>query len=254
MRFCRNRSLFFKYKRIPNFLSSMLTANRHNLHRIHHHPFNHQLFKGTLSPAVFGRYLRDDYFYLQRFSSVLQKLASNTININPGLAHHLDYMAKDIVHSELNMQLSYKEHLMNISDHKPGRSISLYAEYLAKTVKYSAPPVALSAVWPCFGIYHKLGGMHKNSVHFNTNPYKQWIATYSSPDFITATQHLAKTLNTLGKQSTPQVQSQMKETFKIAVQFELDFFDEVFGIGQNSMRKDSCYSVHELSARHFKLK
>ena len=114
MFFIKHRALFFKQK--PSFLSDVLSDNKSNLKQIYNHRFNLQLFKGTLSPAVFGRYLRDDYYYLHQFSSVLQTLSNKTTKIHPDLARHMDYLAKDIINNELSMQHQYQEHLNNISD------------------------------------------------------------------------------------------------------------------------------------------
>ena len=228
MTFIKSCSLFFKQKQNPHYLSSLLTANRNDLQLIYHHPFNQQLFNGTLQPELFGRYLRDDYFYLNQFSSTIKQLAKHTIKINTDLARQLDYLANDIINNELNMQLQYKEHLQNITDYVPGPSIVAYTNYLSQTAGNSELSIALSSILPCFWIYHQLGIMHQNSVHLSSNPYKKWIATYSSPDFITATQHLASTVSLLGAQAPTQIQSQMNDAFKGSVRFELDFFDSVY--------------------------
>lgn len=204
----------------------MLDANIVNLHHIYNHPFNRQLFKGTLSPAVFGRYLRDDYYYLHQFSSILQTLSKK--KIKPDLASQLQYLAKNIINNELSMQLQYKEHLTNTTDYIPGPSISAYTDYLSKTIRHSEPSVALSAVLPCFWIYHQLGVRHKNFAKIDINPFQEWITSYSSSDFVKATKHLAKTVTLLGEQSTPAVQSKMRLAFKKSVQFELAFFEELY--------------------------
>lgn len=223
----KHRALFFKQKQSSPFFSGILSTNRSNLKQIYNHPFNQQLFEGTLSPAVFGRYLRDDYYYLHQFSLVLQTLSQKTIKLHPALTRHLNYLATDIINNELSMQQQYEEHLKNIADIIPGHAIASYTAYLLKASLHSELPVALSAVLPCFWIYYQLGMMHKNTTSLSNNPYEKWIAAYSSPDFIAATRHLAKTITSIAEQSTPEIQLKMKEAFRIGVQFELDFFDEV---------------------------
>lgn len=233
MTFIKSCSLFFKTKQNPRYLPSLLTTNRNDLQLIYHHPFNQQLFNGTLPPEIFGRYLRDDYFYLNQFSSTIKQLAKHTIKINTDLARQLDYLANDIINNELNMQLQYNEHLQNMTDYIPGPTIVAYTKYLSQTAGNSELSIALCSILPCFWIYHQLGIMHKNSIHLSGNPYKKWIATYSSPDFVTATQHLASTVNLLGEQAPSLIQSQMNDAFKEAVGFELDFFDSVYDKERN---------------------
>ncbi|MCL9683710.1 TenA family protein [Legionella maioricensis] len=227
MFFIKPSASFFKQKQNPPFWSDILYANRSNLKQIYKHPFNQQLFKGTLSPVIFGRYLRDDYYYLHEFSSVLQTLSQKSIKLHPDLASHLDYLGKDIISNELSMQQQYQEHLKNITAIIPGYTISSYTAYLSKTALHSELPVALSAVLPCFWIYYQLGMKLKNAALLNKNCYESWIEAYSSPEFIAATQHLATTVTSIAEQSTPEIQIKMKAAFRIAVQFELDFFDEV---------------------------
>ena len=226
MAYTRRCALFFKQKKHPSFLSGVLSANKFKLKQIYYHPFNLQLFKGALCPEIFGYYLRDDYYYLHQFSSVLQTLSPKTINLYPDLARHLDYLGKDIISNELSMQQQYKEHLKNVSDIIPGHTISSYTAYLSKTATDSELSVALCAVLPCFWVYYQLGMIHKNTTSSN-NCYKKWIDAYSSPDFITATRHLVKTTAIIANQSPFELQLKMNEAFGIAVQFELDFFNEV---------------------------
>lgn len=79
--------LFFKLKKRPPFWSSLLNANNDLLYKIYTHPFNQQLLIGTLPSLIFGHYLRDDYYYLQQFSLVLQTLSKRSLNVNDDLGH-----------------------------------------------------------------------------------------------------------------------------------------------------------------------
>lgn len=224
----KGRFFFFGQRQKAFSLSAMLHDNRYGLQKIYNHPFNEQLFEGTLSSSVFGHYLRDDYFYLRHFSLTLQQLATQTSNINSGLTAHLNYLAKDLIDNELNMQQQYKEHLHDFSSHTPGRVISSYADFLSRTARREELSVGLSAVLPCFWVYYQLGEIKKQQTCFNTNPYSQWIKTYSSPEFIKATLQLSRTVNQLLGEATPKLQVKMNEAFASSVQFELDFFDEVY--------------------------
>jgi len=226
---------FFKPRPNPSFFPGLVNANKTKLMQIYEHPFNVQLFNGALPPITFGRYLRDDYFYLHHFSSALHVLSEQTINVNLDLTEQLNSLANDIINSELNMQLQYKVHLHNIRAHTAGDSITAYTDFLSKTVVHSELAVGLSAVLPCFWSYYQLGIIHRYSQDPDSNPYKEWIETYSSKEFIAATRNLANTVSLLGEQATPEIQEKMKEAFKIGVQFELDFIDEIYTY-ENNMR------------------
>ncbi len=215
------------------FLPSMLRANKSTLHRIYQHPFNQQLFDGTLSSEIFGRYLRDDYFYLHHFPLALKRLSAKTIKINPDLAKLLQYMAEDIIDSELRMQETYEEYFKDIKSFTPGPAISSYVAFISEITIKAEVPIGLSAVFPCFKVYHDMGELNKNPPNFHINPYKRWIQTYSSPDFVRVTKQLSETINLLGNKATPEVQAKMRKTFASAAQHELDFFEEVYNPKQN---------------------
>lgn len=215
------------------FLPSMLRANRLTFHRTIQHPLNIELFKGTLSSEIFGRYLRDDYFYLHHFPQALNRLSAKTVNINPDLTTLLRYMAKDIIDGEVRMQEKYIEHLKYIEYFTPGPAISSYVAFLSDITSHAEVAEGLCAILPCFKIYHDLGQMHIDSPYLHNNPYKEWIRTYSSPDFIRVTQQLCEEINSLGNKATPEQQARMRNVFSIAAQHELDFFDEAYNLEQN---------------------
>lgn len=224
----KNSSFFFQRAQKKSFLLPLLDANKHNLQKIYNHPFNLQLFDGTLNALVFGQYLRDDYFYLHHFSSVLKTLSTRSNQFNPSLAHNLSYLAKNIIAGEQEMQLKYEEYLNIPNDYNPGLAISSYVNFLTKNAEQAKLPAALSSVLPCFWIYCKLGSSPLKHNQLKFNPYKKWIATYSGSEFIEATQQLANTIDYLGRQSSSELQRELSVAFSKAVQYELEFFDESF--------------------------
>lgn len=203
------------------FLQSQPIAT--DLNKIYHHPFNRELFAGTLKADIFGRYLRDDHYYLQHYAKVLKKLSCKISHQNPELAKQLDYMATEIITGEQEMQEQYHQYFNPEISYKSGETISSYVEFLTLTVDTAPTPVALSSILPCFWIYYQLGLMPSSE----NNPYKQWIETYSSPKFVEATLQLTKTINQLAEQATPQMQIEIKKVISEATRYELKFFNEV---------------------------
>lgn len=198
-----------------------------NLKRINAHIFNQQLFDGTLSASIFGRYLHDDCIYLHHYALALNKLSSRTVDINPALTQHLNHLAANIISDEKDMQAQFGEYFINTTNSKPGVTISAYIDFLTTNAEKTELPVALCSILPCFWIYYKLGAKKLHPDQLSYNPYKKWIKSYSNPEFVEATTALAKTVDQLAEQSTTAVQSKMKEAFSQAVEFELKFFNEV---------------------------
>lgn len=219
---------FFAERRRPRFVAQLVRVNRVVISRINEHPFNKQLFQGTLPPSTFGKYLRDDFYYLKRFSSVLLQLSHQARDVNAGLAHHLEFLAKDIVTGELQMQHAYSEYLGDLNHFIPSAAIVAYADFLTARTRNAPLCVALCSILPCFWIYKELGTLPIDSTELNANPYKRWIQTYSGDEFVAATSLLAHTVDLLSADQTPTRQQEMMATFRTAVQHELSFFEEVY--------------------------
>lgn len=210
-----------------NFFDCLLTENSDKLQMIYSHIFNKKLFDGSLPSSVFGRFLKDDYYYLHHFSETILSLCKHAGSINSILGDLLNRLGRDIVDNELAMQLEYAEHLEYVLGWVPpaGCCISQYVAFLSETARVAQLPVALCSILPCFWIYSQLGIM--NSRPAPTNPYHNWIATYTADEFLAATQQLVLTISRLAVNASSQVKAQMAHAFSMAVKFELDFFDHV---------------------------
>lgn len=215
--------LFYNAQLKTNFLTDLLAAHQKELDAIYTHPFNLQLFAGTLKKEQFARYLHDDIYYLKQFSTVLSLLSIKTQKDHSALACQLDSLARDLVGGEQDMQRQYSDYLTIEQDHDIGSVITSYSVYLTEIAEQQPFPVALSALLPCFWIYAHLG----KSPQISPNPYDEWIQTYSSSEFIKATEALASTVDYWGNRASPSQRREMAKCFKAAVDFEYAFFDEI---------------------------
>ena len=210
------------------FVSALLATNRVNLQLIYQHQFNKQLFAGTLDQLVFGRYLRDDFLYLREFSTAINNIAKRTSTINPELSKQLSILADDVITNEQDMQLKYATHFSSHPNHQMGTTITKYSKYLLDSSIHAHIPYALCSILPCFWIYYQLGAMNWNNPVIKDNPYHEWIATYSSPAFIKVTKELAATIQLIATESDNNERVKMGEYFSRSVEFELDFFSEIY--------------------------
>ena len=81
-------SQFFEKAPSSDFISTLLdqASIKDNVTRIYSHSFNQQLFDGTLSGQIFGKYLHDDYIYLHHYALTLIKLSLRINSTNFSLA------------------------------------------------------------------------------------------------------------------------------------------------------------------------
>lgn len=236
-----NKISFFSSGLNQNFFSSLLKNSTTNLIWIHSHPFNRELFKGSLSPEIFAEYLQNDFIYLKHFSISLKCLADRSAETHPKLAQYLNIQANEIVQSEQSMQKQYHKELKYNDTFQPGEAISSYMKYQELSVKNDPIPVALCKILPCFWIYYQLGVVLINRETLDNNPYKEWIDAYTSPSFVDATLYLAETVGQFGDQGSLELRFSMNESFYQAVQFELEFFDEVWS--KANLEKASEYAI-----------
>lgn len=242
----------FKYCRSSNdlkapnfFVRNLLAANKSKLQLIYQHPFNKQLFAGTLDQSIFGRYLRDDFLYLHEFSSAINNIAQRTSTINPELANQLSILAHDVITNEQCMQLTYANHFNDHADHQMGAAVTKYTKYLIDSSVCAEIPSALSSILPCFWIYYQLGVMNWNELMIKENPYNEWIATYSSPEFIKVTKELAATVQLISTESSEVERLKISEYFSRSIDFELEFFNEIYPLKTSedhirNIRRYSC--------------
>ncbi len=218
---------FIAPKARSSFISSLLIENRMPLQHIYQHPFNQQLFAGSLEQSIFGHYLRDDFLYLHEFSFAIQNIAKRTTSINPKLSRQLSTLAHEVIAGEQDMQLKYAVHF-NHPEHRMGATVTEYSKYLINSSLNKDIPYALCSILPCFWIYYQLGVMNRSSKSILKNPYHDWIATYTSPEFIKVTKELAATIELIAQSSDVTDWMKMNTFFSKSTEFELRFFNEVY--------------------------
>lgn len=222
-----NLSYFFL--KTPDFVLTLIKTKSiaEDLNSIFNHPFNQQLFDGSLPSSLFAQYLRDDYSYLHHYALALELLSQRIAPTNDTLAKNLSSLATGIISNEQNMQDEYKKYFKESEKSPPSEAIPAYINFIDVHVNNSKLPVALCSILPCFWIYYQLGVKGANSPQLKDNIYKNWIDTYSSPEFINATLELAEAVNQLASTTDKKVRQQMQKAFNDAVAFELKFFNEV---------------------------
>ena len=210
---------------VPALLKTKPIATK--LQLIYTHTFNEQLFNGTLSAQAFGQYLHDDYIYLHHFALGLTKLSTQASPFNPKLANQLHYLSTNIISGEHAMQKRYSDYFTHTPESKPGKAVTGYIDFFNTHIEISEVPIALCSILACFLIYCDLGAQKLLEGQLVNNPYKQWIIAYSKREFVEATALLIEIVNNFALHATDALQIQMKETIHQAIEFELEFFNEV---------------------------
>ncbi len=199
---------------------------------IYHHPFNQQLVNGTLSREKFMVFLKQDAEYLREFSVALTLISKRFDDRR--LAQQFRWFSKDMINSEKKLQSRYffesPAPTFFLKQHPVTPKIPVIANYTAyqcHMAKHAPIEEALSSLASCYWIYQKMGEKMNTQRH-HTNPYQDWIKSYSGKQFSTATQLMMETLDDMGRSITcNHSQEKMILAFYQSAQYELMFYDAI---------------------------
>jgi thiaminase/transcriptional activator TenA len=216
------------------FAHHLMTKSTAILSRIYNHPFNQQLCAGTLPNETFKFYLEQDALYLRDFSKALKLIADRCTDRRH--ARQFRQLSDDMISYELNIHFRYlkKAHpdtFFSTRQHPSLQKtpvITNYSEYLLNSASKAPIAEAVASCAPCFITYNELGRRMNNHYQQN-NPYRDWIASYSRPQFTTSTQMIMQTMSELTSLiSCPTLQDRVSDSFLQSTIFELMFFDAAY--------------------------
>lgn len=199
--------------------------NAHIYQRIIDHPFNNELANGTLDYDRFQFYMEQDSYYLVGFSRALAIIAARSGSI-PFLQDFLHFAMGALV-AERSLHASFLPTAYDFDSLKPSFACMTYVQLLLATAALAPIEEAIAAVLPCFWIYREVG-LHIASRTCPNNPYQKWIDTYSSQDFIEATNLAISRMDEMAVQSTLQTQLLMERAFENSALLEWHFWDDAY--------------------------
>ncbi len=192
-------------------------------------PFNAELADGTLSPKIFREYIVQDAHYLEGFAralalaaarapdaqsiSRLAASANGAITVERQL--HGDYMARFDISPQA------------FATTPPSRACDHYVSFLIRSVAVDPFPVGVTALLPCFWIYHRVG-IAVHAAAAPDNPYRAWIDTYAGDAFETSVNGMLDLVNHLGAKTDPTTRAAMAAAFARSSWHEWMFWDSAY--------------------------
>ena len=213
----------------------MRSAVIHLLPKIYEHPFNRELYQGTLPKKIFRFYLEQDALYLQDLSRALM-LTSNRFATDK-YTKQFKTLSEEILDTERNLHFKY------LGDTKsPGLFhckktpiqkipvVSDYTQHLLRTANILPVEEAVASFIPCFWIYSDLGRKMPSMPGYNiNNPYHAWIASYSNDQFTSASKSIIQMAEELADTiSCPIKQNNMVSAFVKSTEYEILFWDSAY--------------------------
>jgi len=180
------------------------------------HPFVRGLGDGTLSKDAFRSYVAQDAFFLNAFAKAYALAIAKSETMEQARTLH-GFI--DGVLDELGLHAGYAKTLdIDLRSVTPFPETLAYTEFLQSRAWHGALGEILAAMAPCMTLYHHVGTLLLPNVHLN-HPYKDWIESYSSPEFGQLCQSLEQMLDEVST-DTPAV----RYAYQYAMQCEFDFF------------------------------
>tara|TARA_Y100001968_G_C19447086_1_gene766016 strand:- start:1337 stop:1963 length:627 start_codon:yes stop_codon:yes gene_type:complete len=177
------------------------------------------LQEGTLPVENFKLYIAQDSFFLEAFARAYGMAIAKSPDIKS--ISILSKMLNGVI-EELKLHESYAEKWgVNIQKSSLNLATEAYTDFLNKTTEVGSMVEIISAMTPCMRLYAWIGKLLKEKNIVNTNPYKEWIDTYSDEDF----EKLASTLEKLiDSYYTNNKIRRLRLLYNNAMKLELSFF------------------------------
>jgi hydroxymethylpyrimidine/phosphomethylpyrimidine kinase len=174
-----------------------------------------QLSQGTLEPEDFHYYICQDALYLLRYAKVLS-LASS---MAPDLAAQRFWArgANSILDGELQLHRSYVEEFCE----EPSATTLNYTNHL--TASQDSYGELIAAILPCYWLYQDIGKRLAAANH-DQHPYRQWLDTYASQEFDSATVKAIEMVRQAYEQADGQLRARMEAAFVRSAEHERSFF------------------------------
>ena len=192
--------------------------------KIKNHKFIQELMEGILNENIFKEYIIQDIMYCDIFNSCMKKL-SEKIDIE-------EYNNKLLEFSKSKSSISMREFYMNkyglIPDTKKNNVNGKYTSLIIDSVENKSIQEGLSSMLARYWVYFDIGNyIHDNQIKNKDNKYQNWIDNYGNPNYGKKVE-CYKNICDYYANLDPSKKESMKNIFLQCVQYEYDFFNEVY--------------------------
>ena len=192
--------------------------------KIKNHKFIQELMEGVLNENIFKEYIIQDIMYCDIFNSCMKKL-SEKIDIEEYNNKLLEFSKSK---SSILMREFYKNKYGLIPDTKKNNINGKYTSLIIDSVENKSIQEGLSSMLACYWVYFDVGNyIHDNQIKNKDNKYQNWIDNYGNPNYGKKVE-CYKNICDYYANLDPSKKESMKNIFLQCVQYEYDFFNEVY--------------------------
>lgn len=192
------------------------------------HPFLVALGDGSLPQANFEFYIRQDALFLDVLAKTFAYAVTRT-NEQAEMEHFGQRLLHALqVEEELHRHYGQRFGLTPAEMAATGMAPTNYAytRHLLSIGATGTLPEIITAVLPCAWIYAEVGQhLTRASTPGPEHPYREWLATYASPDFDEVGHWLRARLDAYATHLSARDQARLQEIFLLSTRYEWLFWD-----------------------------
>lgn len=199
-------------------------ASKHIVEKIKKHQFIQKLIDGTLDENIFREYISQDIMYCDIFNSKMKKLSEKIDND--------EYKKNLFEFSQSKSSILMREQYQKCFNLPPtvikNKICEKYTFLISDSVENHSIQEGLASMLACYWVYFEVGNYIHNNQHNNKeNKYQSWIDNYGNPNYGKKV-NCYKNICDYYANLAPDKKSEMKKIFIQCVQFEYEFFNEVY--------------------------
>jgi len=191
------------------------------------HPMVEALGDGSLDPAPFRYWVRQDYVYLVEYARLFALGAGN--------ASTLDRMSTfaELLESTLNTEMAlHREYAAGfgideaeLAATEPSPTTRAYTDFLVRTAGRGTFGDTVAALLPCMWGFNETGTRLAADGLPDHERYAEWIRTYSGEEFTELTTWCKDLMDEVAAESTAADRERYRELFHTSARYEYRFWD-----------------------------
>ncbi len=191
------------------------------------HPFVRGIGDGTLDPAIFERWVRQDYLYLVEFSRVFAWAVTKADRLESMSWHasalHLTLNTEMALHREYAARFGISKEDLEAEEMWP--TTRAYTDFLVRTAADGDLADLVAALLPCaWGYVHVAERLAAGSPPSDQR-YADWIEQYASSEFRQAADWLRAEMDRLAENADTARRRRLTELFVLSSRYEWRFWE-----------------------------
>jgi len=193
----------------------------------HEHPFVRGVGEGTLDPARFRHYIRQDYLFLVEYARLLALACARA----PRLADMTRFaeLAQAILTSEMELHRSYAAEWeigpVQLEVERMTPTTRAYTDFLLRTAALGDFAELVAALLPCMWGYHELGLRLAEQGRPKEERYARWIDMYAGEEFGELARWCRELTDAAALEVSGEGRERMREAFLASSRYELAFWE-----------------------------